>query len=117
MKTDWEADVIDYLINAGTVGRDQSDLLRRFQGRARADMITDLLDAHQLEDRVQKFVLLPNGGKGRRKTIWRATTKMVQTNGNSTTKPYVDDVDTINTKAHTRTAVATSTSRKRTKKV
>lgn len=76
--TGWQEDLIDYMINGGTAGRNQSDILRRFQNRATTDMITSELESYQIEKRMQKFMYPPKGGKGRPTTMWRATTKMLE---------------------------------------
>jgi hypothetical protein len=86
--TGWQEDLIDYLISAGTVGRNTSEILRRFQNRVASDQITGELESYQVEGRVQKFTYPPKGGKGRPTTVWRATTKMVE----------LDDVQTKKTK-------------------
>lgn len=117
---DWQIDILDWLINAGTVGRDQSELLRRFQGRASSEMITSFLESYHLEQRLQKFVYPPKGGKGRRKTVWRATTKMVETDG-GIQKEVDKEVDNAThpdsiKKGVVRAAVAKSNDGKRNKK-
>lgn len=76
--TGWQEDLIDYLISSGTVGRNTSEILRRFQNRVASDQLTSELESYQVEGRVQKFTYPPKGGKGRPTTVWRATTKMVE---------------------------------------
>lgn len=76
--TGWQEDLVDYLISAGTQGRNTSEILRRFQNRVASDQITSELESYQVEGRVQKFTYPPKGGKGRPTTVWRATTKMVE---------------------------------------
>lgn len=76
--TGWQEDLVDYLVSAGTQGRNMSEILRRFQNRVASDQITSELESYQVEGRVQKFTYPPKGGKGRPTTVWRATTKMVE---------------------------------------
>lgn len=76
--TGWQEDLVDYLVSAGTQGRNTSEILRRFQNRVASDQITGELESYQVEGRVQKFTYPPKGGKGRPTTVWRATTKMVE---------------------------------------
>lgn len=87
--TGWQEDLVDYLVSAGTQGRNMSEILRRFQNRVASDQITSELESYQVEGRVQKFTYPPKGGKGRPTTVWRATTKMVEldeTQSKTTTK-------------------------------
>lgn len=79
--TGWQEDLVDYLVSAGTQGRNMSEILRRFQNRVASDQITSELESYQVEGRVQKFTYPPKGGKGRPTTVWRATTKMVELDG------------------------------------
>lgn len=73
---DWRDDLAHFLITAGTTGRAQSEILSRFQSRAKAPAIRAHLEAWLAENVVQKF-MLPT--KGRKTLVWRATTKMIET--------------------------------------
>lgn len=90
--TGWQEDLVDYLVSAGTQGRNTSEILRRFQNRVASDQITSELESYQVEGRVQKFTYPPKGGKGRPTTVWRATTKMVELDNVTTTGMVVHNV-------------------------
>ena len=74
---DWREELQRFLITAGTNGRKQTDIVERLQNWIDAGTITEELEALRAEERVQKFKL-PNTGKGRTPTIWRATTKLLK---------------------------------------
>lgn len=78
MNGTWQEDLLEFLIGGGTLGRNQSDLLRRFQNRATAEMILNELEFRQIEKKIQKFSIPPPGKIGRPATVWRATTALVE---------------------------------------
>lgn len=100
--TGWQEDLIDYLISAGTTGRNTSEILRRFQNRVATDQLTSELESYQVEGRVQKFTYPPKGGRGRPTTVWRATTKMVELDGPATGGVVVRDVQNKQNKKATK---------------
>lgn len=78
MSTDWREDLVHYLVTAGTVGRRQSEVTAKFQGRVLAATVEAELQALEAEEKVQHFVV-PAAGRGARMAVlWRATTKMVE---------------------------------------
>ena len=72
---DWQHELKRMLIAAGTEGIQQSRLTYRFHRQAIADEVVDELETLALQHKVQKFM---PGGRGRPKTIWRATTEIMK---------------------------------------
>lgn len=77
---DWQAKIVRYLAAAGTVGRSQTEILRRVQHEAPVDMVVPFLEALLGFDKVQKFEV-PIGKSNRNTIIWRATTKLLEKGG------------------------------------
>jgi hypothetical protein len=75
---DWRELLINYLIEAGTVGKKQAEIVTKFEHHASAAVITGELEALQSEDKVQLFHITPKGGSGRKYKLWRATTKIIE---------------------------------------
>lgn len=94
----WQEDLLEFLVGGGTVGRNQSDLLRRFQNRATADMILNELEFRHVEKKIQKFSIPPAGKIGRPTTVWRATTSLVEEPNVETTEAEVKSKKVKNTK-------------------
>lgn len=67
---DWEVELLNMLLEAGTNGVQQSVLTNRFyRVGATAKDIRDYLETFRLQHGVQRFTI-------RNATIWRATTKL-----------------------------------------
>lgn len=71
---DWRDHLDDMLINAGTTGLKQREIVARMQNLATAGDIAQHLTALLAEDKVQRFVVPSRlGTGGRPATWWRAT--------------------------------------------
>jgi hypothetical protein len=70
--TDWRETLRDFLIEGGTEGWPQREIVKRMEGTVLAEDISEQLEFLLNCDppKVQKF-LVPT--KGRPKTVWRAT--------------------------------------------
>lgn len=75
---DWRDSLREFLINGGTDGRSQSEVVAKFNGYASAESLTNELEALHLDDKVQRFDVMSETGKGRPKLVWRATNKMLE---------------------------------------
>jgi hypothetical protein len=78
---DWQAKLTEWLINAGTVGRRQSELISRVSTKVDDREVLSFLNSLLAEGKVQKFIL-PGGV-----IQWRATTKILPP---KVEKPKVD---------------------------
>lgn len=65
--SDWQVDLIAYLIDGGTVGRSQAELNARASNKVNAPDVNTYLHALASERKVQKFILSD------REIQWRAT--------------------------------------------
>ena len=74
---DWRLELIRYLISGGVTGRGQTLITNKFTNWAYADAVRYELEVLLAEGKVQKFIV-PRGGKGLTKTIWRATDKILE---------------------------------------
>lgn len=75
--TDWKDSLAHFLINAGTQGRKQSEITKRFQSFASAKELREELEQLQGMGKVDKYNVPPLGGGGGRGIVyWRANTKM-----------------------------------------
>lgn len=74
-RKDWQEELARMLIDGGTDGVKQSVLTKRFDHWIEADDVVAELVALAAQNRVQKFII---GGRGRPKTIWRATTLILK---------------------------------------
>lgn len=72
---DWQEDLIYLLIAAGTDGLAQSKITFKFSLKIDADTVLNELQVLEKQNKVQSFKL---GGRGRPKTIWRATTEIMK---------------------------------------
>jgi len=72
---DWQEKIIQILIEAGTDGIPQSKITFYFSPRYTADEIVNELEVLEAQHKVQKFRV---GGRGRPKTVWRATTEIMK---------------------------------------
>lgn len=75
--SDWRYELQRFLIAGGTNGHMQTIILQRLQNWIGSDEIKAELEALLLDQKVQKFCP-SNNGRGRPKTIWRATTKLLE---------------------------------------
>lgn len=75
---EWRDELVNYLIAAGTTGRNQNEIGVRFK-QARAAEIEHELEGLMAQDKAQLFLVPPqNGRNGRRAKVWRATTKILK---------------------------------------
>lgn len=70
---DWQEELKFMLIEAGTEGINQTKLTVRFDKWKTADEIRNELEVLAAQHKVQKFIIK---GRGRPKTVWRATTEI-----------------------------------------
>jgi hypothetical protein len=79
MVTDWQSNLIEFLIEGGVIGRKQAQIITRFDSFASAKRLEQELEFLAADDRVQKFNIPAMGRRGgRRCVIWRATTKILE---------------------------------------
>lgn len=72
----WRERVIDHLINAGTVGAQQTELLTMLRRQANARDMLRFLNVLKAENKVQVF-RVPSA-RGLTANVWRATTKILE---------------------------------------
>lgn len=75
VQLEWGEELQSILIEAGTEGVAQAVLTRRFDGRATADELIFELEFLVNQNKVQKFTIR---GRGRPRTVWRATTLILK---------------------------------------
>lgn len=73
--SDWREKLRNFLLQAGTDGRKQKDIVFYLQEVVTAAEITQHMTAWKAEGKVDRYTV-PTGG--RPATIWRATTKMLE---------------------------------------
>lgn len=79
MITDWQSDLIEYMIDGGVHGRKQAHIVARFDAFANSKRLEQELEFLAADDRVQKFNIPATGRRGgRRYVVWRATTKIME---------------------------------------
>jgi len=79
MITDWQSNLIEFMIDGGVIGHNQAKIVSKFDGFASAKRLEQELEYLAADDRVQKFNIPAMGRKGgRRCVIWRATTKILE---------------------------------------
>lgn len=80
--SDWQVDLVEYLINGGTVGRSQAELIKRASNRVNASDVIKYLYALQSERKIQSFAVAPKQWNYKPnyrtiiydpKIVWRAT--------------------------------------------
>lgn len=71
----WHETLIGYLIEAGTVGRSQSEILTRLGHKVTRGEIMEFLEALKSVGKVQRFEI-GHEAAGRPRNMWRATTKI-----------------------------------------
>lgn len=74
-KMDWQDEIRDMLIEAGTDGLKQNIIIKRFDHWIQAEEIIAELEALEAHLKVQRFRV---GKRGRPATIWRATTEILK---------------------------------------
>jgi hypothetical protein len=74
----WEDQVVRFLVNGGTTGRGWYEIERMYRGAVSREALLYFLETLQLEGKVDRFQVPSASGKGTPKTVWRATTKIVE---------------------------------------
>lgn len=74
--SDWQVDLVEYLINGGTVGRSQTELIKRASNKVNAPDVNAYLHALASERKVQKFIVSDGFKWSKQEIVWRATTEI-----------------------------------------
>lgn len=74
----WQDQLVECLLAAGTVGKRQTDLILRFKNHVKVAELNNELEAMHAARKIQKFEVPNPGGKGRRAILWRATTELLK---------------------------------------
>ncbi len=74
----WEDQVTRFLVNAGTQGRSWYEIERMYRGAIDKEHLRNYLETLKLEGKVDRFTVPSSSGKGSPKTVWRATTKILE---------------------------------------
>jgi hypothetical protein len=71
--SEWQEDLIEVLVNAGTTGLKQSEIVSYFARKASSESLVRELEILHAQQRVQKFMVKKPSGAGRPAVVWRAT--------------------------------------------
>jgi hypothetical protein len=74
----WDEQIILFLINAGTIGRTQNEIHLRYGSQIDREQIMNLLETLRDQGKVDRFTVPHSSGRGKAKTVWRATTKLLE---------------------------------------
>lgn len=74
--SDWQGTIVRMLINGGTTGLKQGELLVRVGREVTGAQLTEFLNTLLMEHKVQKF-RVPIA-RGQPAIVWRATTKITE---------------------------------------
>lgn len=76
---DWRFSLADLLLRAGPPGMSQAQLTHSMEGLADADALSHQLEEWWIAKCVDRISI--KGGRGRPKTVWRATEKLQEEYG------------------------------------
>lgn len=74
----WDEQVILFLVNGGTLGRTQREIMLRYKGTIDSVALNAFLEALREEGKLDRFRVPHPSGKGNPRTVWRATTKILE---------------------------------------
>lgn len=74
----WQDQLVECLLAAGTVGKKQTELVLRFKNIVKTAELTNELEAMLGVRKVQKFSVPSPNGKGRQTIVWRATNELTK---------------------------------------
>lgn len=77
-KAFWDEIIIAYLIKGGTNGWSWDSLVRRYQSQVTREELRAFLEALKAEGKVDSFKVPASTGVGAPKTVWRATSKILE---------------------------------------
>jgi hypothetical protein len=71
---DWQLELTNMLIDAGTVGVTQNEIMNRFRPMGEPELVMNELEVLREMHKVQRFEIPPEQGEKRRvQIVWRAT--------------------------------------------
>lgn len=74
----WQDAVDLFLINGGLSGKSQTELILRFKSSVDTEQLKAYIDALWIEGKIERFQVMHKSGQGKPRTVWRATTKMME---------------------------------------
>jgi beta-phosphoglucomutase-like phosphatase (HAD superfamily) len=77
-QTLWDEQVVLYLIRGGTNGRSWGEISKHYHGHVTVTALRNFLETLRAEGKVDRFQVPVASGSGKPRTVYRATTKLVE---------------------------------------